>query len=535
MGEQSSKRGFLALTLAGILSKVISVFYMPFLRAIIGDEGIGIYSFNYDVFTFVYALSSIGVQTAVAKYVSELSAHGREKDALKAFNTARKYFFLIGIGLTGLMIILAGPLATISKTSGSFYGIIALSPAIAITALLSTYRGYYQGKSNMVPVAISQVIEQFLNVTVSLLFAALLIRYGSSYGAAGGTIGTGAGALVALLMLIIVFFKTRMERKAIKSDIAGTTVREKRHLRMLLMYAFPLVLSSGLQNLGALIDAILIKSRLVESGYAQSMANKLYGFLGVYKQLYYVPLVVITALVTAIIPALARSYALKDRRGIKYNIRMSLRITTIVIIPCGFGLSMLAYEVYEIFNYNPSGASLMVTGAFVTIFMAVVQTQTAILQGTSQFYSVLKSLMIGIVLKIICNYILVGIPSININGAVIGGYLCFVVPMIINNYLIRKHLRIKVPLLKLFVKPVFASLFMSAVIFVLRIPVYGLSKSIGIHGPISVIPLLVLVGAGAIAYFYAIVALRGITRKDLDTISPRIYKLIPGFIKRKIK
>ena len=74
MGEQSSKNGFLMLTIAGILSKLLSVLYMPFLNSIIGMEGVGTYQQVYEVFTFVYALTGTGIQTAIAKYISELSA-----------------------------------------------------------------------------------------------------------------------------------------------------------------------------------------------------------------------------------------------------------------------------------------------------------------------------------------------------------------------------------------------------------------------------------------------------------------------------
>lgn len=536
MGEQSSKIGFLALSLAGVLSKVISVFYAPFLNAIIGKEGYGVYQLNYEVFTFAYALTSIGVQTAVAKYVSELLAHGQEKDAMRAFNIARRYFFTIGVSMTAILILLAKPLSVFSEVDGIYYGIIALAPSVSITALLSTYRGYFQGKNKMVPIAISQLIEQFLNVTISLFFAAYLVKFGRDFGAAGGTIGTGLGALAAVLLLIIVFIKNKMDKEARINDVTGITISKKQHVRTLFTYAFPFILSSGIQNLGAMIDGLLINKRLINgAGFTKDVASAAFGYLGKYKQIYYVPLVIITALVTAIIPSIAKAYTLKDRKGIKTNVRISMRITLLITIPCSFGLSTLAYQVYDVLKFESAGAALMTVGAFVTIFMAVVQTQVAILQGTSDFYAVIYSLVIGTLLKVIANYVLVGIPGINITGAIIGGYLCFAIPMIINNRRIRKHLKIKVPLLRLSIKPVISSLFMSLVIIVARIPIYGLSRKLGLSGPITCIPLLILIGIGAIAYFYSLVVLKGITKKDINTISPKVYRVIPTFIKNKIK
>lgn len=534
MGEQSSRNGFLMLTIAGILSKLLSVLYMPFLNSIIGMVGVGTYNMVYEVFTFLYALTGIGIQTAIAKYVSELSAKGQERDALRAFNLARKYLFFIGVSLTGVLMLLSKPISIMMSNPNIRYGLIALAPSIAITAILSTYRGYYQGQNRMTSIAISQVIEQFFNVTVSLTFAALLMKYGPAFGAAGGTIGTGAGALVATALLLFTFIKNRMDRQARSRDVAGIKVSKKEHLTVLLSYAFPIILSNGMQNLGAVIDSTLISGRLQGSaGFSYKEAMTLYAQLGLYKQLYYVPLVIITALVTAIIPAISRNYALKDRKAVKSNVRLSLRVTMLVIIPCGFGLSVLCNEIYEVLHYQ--GAALMVTGAFVTIFMAVVQTQSAILQGTNEFYSVVKSLMVGIVLKIICNFTLVGIRGINIYGAIIGGYVCFIIPMILNQNRINKHLKMKLSLAKLAIKPLISSIFMSIVIYVVRIPVYWLGRILHMRGVIAVFPLMIVILAGVAAYFYAIVELRGITKRDIDAMSPKLYRIMPGFFKKRIK
>ena len=79
----------------------------------------------------------------------------------------------------------------------------------------------------------------------------------------------------------------------------------------------------------------------------------------------------------------------------------------------------------------------MLYGSSLVVFMSIVQIQTTILQGLNKFYSVFTSLFIGVLLKLLSNYFLVGIPSININGAIIGSIVGFLVPMIINGILIK--------------------------------------------------------------------------------------------------
>lgn len=70
----------------------------------------------------------------------------------------------------------------------------------------------------MIPTAISQIFEQVINAVISVVAAGVLFKIGldsnrvynttgypQAFGAAGGTIGTGAGALAALLFMLLLF------------------------------------------------------------------------------------------------------------------------------------------------------------------------------------------------------------------------------------------------------------------------------------------------------------------------------------------
>lgn len=536
MKEQSTKNGILILSIAGILAKLLSLLYVPILQKIIGPEGYGSYQKIYEVFVFIYALTSLGTQTAVSKYVAELSAKGQEKDALRAFNLARNTLFLVGSSFTVALVVFAKPIANLASSPGIYVGLIALAPSIAITAVLSSYRGYLQAKNLMTPIGISQVLEQFFNVLVSLIFAALFIKYGYNFGGAGGTIGTSVGGIIAIIIIMRTFIKNKLDREARKNDVTGILVSNKQHLKTLLSYAFPITLSAGMQNLGAVVDTFIISGRLrFAAGFSELQSDALYGTLGLYKTVYYVPLVIITAVVTAMLPKIIKSYTLESGKELRYNVRMALRITLIIIIPSAFGLSVLSREIYEVLGFRQQGAILLTWGAFVVIFMAIVQTQSAVLQGTNQLFFVVKSLLIGTILKIICNYVLVGIRGVNIYGAVFGGYLCFVVPMFINQVRIAHSIKTKLSLIKLSLKPLISSLFMYAVIFISKYFIFGLSAKIGLRGVLKLFPLSIVILIGVIAYFGMMVILKAITKKDLDAVSPKIYNMLPTMLKRKIK
>lgn len=82
MKEQSTTKGFAILSLAGMMVKVLSLLYIPFLRVIITDEGYGVYGAAYSVYVFIFVLTNSGIPVAISKLISELTAMGNYKDAV---------------------------------------------------------------------------------------------------------------------------------------------------------------------------------------------------------------------------------------------------------------------------------------------------------------------------------------------------------------------------------------------------------------------------------------------------------------------
>ena len=126
------------------------------------------------------------IPVAISKIVSEFIAVGNYKDAIRSFKIARCFLIVIGIIMSIAMFIFAGSLAKAVHFEKAGLAIVALSPTLIFTAIASSYRGYFQGRGNMTPTAISQICEQVVNTIFTLVFAALLIRYGIEAACAGG-------------------------------------------------------------------------------------------------------------------------------------------------------------------------------------------------------------------------------------------------------------------------------------------------------------------------------------------------------------
>lgn len=536
MKEQSTTKSFAMLSLAGIIAKVFSLIYVPALTRILNKEGMGIYFQVYDVFVFLYALLNIGMQTAVAKYVSELGAIGNHKDALRSFKISRTLLFLIGSVFTAMLIFSSPFISKIVNNKDITYGLILISPAILITSLLAAYKGYFQGINQIKPVAIASVLEQIANVIFSLIFAAVLVKISKPLGSAGGTLGTSLGALMALCYLIYIFYLFRLDNYAKEIHNSSTPrVGTKKIIRTLGMYALPIMLSSGLQNFGNVIDMANVQSRLVASGFAVQNANEMYGLLGQWRTLINIPLLFATSLGLVILPIISKANVLKDRSLIKEKISFSFRITYFLSIPATFGLAVLSKEIYKYIYGSTDGYLMMAFGSVVVVLMSVVLIQNIILQGITKFYYVIYTLIIGLVVKFVTNYILVGNPKVNIFGAIVGFILCFSISMVLNNRKLKKVLRIKINNFKLVIKPLIASIYMTVGIIIFKVILYSFVDISTLNSLIGVVLLLLMITIGGMLYLHGIIVLGGVKKDDIISLSPSLYNRIPSFISSKLK
>lgn len=536
MKKQSIAKGFAILSIAGMLGKVLSLLYIPFLKHIIGPEGYGIYMATYQVYTFIFVITNAGVPVAISKLISEFTATENHKNALKAFKIARLMLLGIGTLMAIATVVFAKPLANLVKYNRAYLSVLCLAPSVLFTAVSCAYRGYFQGRGNMTPTAISQIVEQFINIVFSLIFAAFFIGKGLEQGVAGATVGTSLGALISALYLIYYYSKHgKIRPYKHKGEIKREHRYTKKQLaRKIIQYGVPITLCVGMNYAGNMVDLWNTKSRLLVAGLSNSEANILYGQLGQYQQLINVPIAIVSSLAAAILPAISGAIACGNKKKAKGNINYSFRLCFLITLPSAIGLTVLSSPIYKMIHLG-EGSDIMKYGAVVLILMALSQIQTTILQSIGKLYLATFYSVIGIVAKILVNYTLIAIPSINIMGAIYGSVTGFLIPIILNHLTIRNSLRVKISLIKISIKPLISSLLMGAVVFI----GYKLFNSIfiltNIHYLTVVLSTVSSILLGVFAYGMALILTRGIRKKDLNQFPPKIVKIIPGFMKRMIR
>lgn len=291
---------------------------------------------------------------------------------------------------------------------------------------------------------------------------------------------------------------------------------------------------AALQNSSGMIDTINVKGRLLAAGFNDNRATELYGILGCYNTLLYVPLSIVTALSSAIFPRIINAFTTKKKKELKSHIAYSFRLTYLITIPAAVGLSMLSKEVYIMIYGSTEGYQLLMYGSVVLIFMSLSAIQNTILQGINKLYLVLSTAFLSIIIKFVINYFLVGIKDINILGAVFASFFAFLVPVIINHNRLRRIFKMRIPIVKMALVPLLASCVMALSISLCKIPINRFMNIVQGGRAITSIVALMLIAIGGAVYFVAMIFLGGIKKKDLDMISPKLFTLLPRFLRKNM-
>ncbi len=560
--NQSLLNGALVLSLATIIVKVIGVIYKIPLSNMIGTVGRGYFDSAYSLYVPIYTISMAGLPVAVSNMVSKAMALGNYRDVKIIHKVAKRLFLIVGILGTIAMLALAYPYAMSARNMDILPAVFVITPSIFFCCIMSSYRGYYNGLSNMTPTAVSQVFEAVGKLVFGLLCARWAIEYGYSryeagltvfgrevanesealsaiypYAAAGAAAGVTLGTVFGLIYLLIMH-KVKGD-KITKTELAGAPRPQKSGLiaKNLIKFAIPVALSSLVFSITNLIDSITIQNRLeymiennldlIRNMYSTELVgildadikNFLYGAYSLsldFRNL--IPSITMTLGISAI-PTLSAAWAVKNKRKIKVSIESVMRVTMLVAMPCGIGMGVLAQPILAAFyggGESANGVSIaapVLTAYGFTIFlMALSQPMTNMLQALDKTKIPLVSLSIGALAKLVANFIFVAIPKLNVNGAVIGTVLCYIIVVAINFIALVRTARVRINIFSVFLKPIFSGLLCGAAAYTS----YGLcNRFVPEFSLKNIICLGISVCFGGIVYVISILLIKGISKDDV--------------------
>lgn len=521
-------QGIVILIISQGLTKILGLVYTLYLvnREGFGDSGNAIYASGYQIYAMLLTLSSIGVPNAISKMVSERLAVGDFKSANRIFKISLATFSFIGLTGTAVLFLGAHYIANVLlQIPEAQITLKVLSPAIFFVSVASVLKGYFNGMENMEGTAKSQIIEQAGKTCLTIIiveFIAHLSKTSTKYMAAGATIATTVATFLGFIYLVYYYY---LCRKKIGSDIHKSVnykyERVSTIIKNILKVSIPIALSSIMASLTKNIDSITVVREL-KKFLSISEAKIQYGILsGKIETLVAFPLSFNLAFATALVPAISAANATRNFKQIREKISFSLLIGIIIGIPCTIGMIIYAKQILDLLFPNANkGIEILQISSISIVFVILAQTISGALQGLGKELIPAKAFGIGIIIKIICNIILIKIPSVGIKGAAIGTVLCNLVAFVISYKYLKNITNIKLNFIKYVLKPIIASIIMCICSYWILILLQGII-------PGKLVTIITLISA-VIIYFITIIILKLFSEEDILKLplGSKIYKIL---------
>ncbi len=516
--KQNFLQGTALLAMATAIVKIIGAFYKIPLNAIIGEKGFGYFNTAYEIYNVLLMISTAGLPVAMSRMISQASSLRHYNQVRRIYHTARGIFLGLGIAGTLLMTLFCRQLAAFQNQPDAWAAIGFLGPCVLLICLMSTFRGFFQGQSNMLPTSISQVLEAIVKLIVGIAAAWLLLKStGSVALAAGGAIlGVTASCLVSSVYLFGCFRKVYPQLPQTAEEPRSFSDTAKG----LMIIAIPITLgSAGLQFL-TMLETKIYMGRLLDLGFSQAAADTMRGIYGMTQNIFKMPCGFITPITISIIPAITAQLTTCNDREAKATEESAIRITGLISMPCAFGLGLLAQPVTALLG-GYTGDNLILATRLMTIlgfsimFNAVVLVTTAIMQAHGHASRPVINMLIGGILKLAAVFILTGNPNIGIVGTPVGTLLCYLAISVLNIYSIRSLLDHPPAILKNLLRPFLAAAIMGLFVGACSIFLNAMGFDSRVDGRfVRLILCGVPIAVGVVAYVLAAVKIKVVTRED---------------------
>ena len=427
------------LAVAGIVVKILGLVCKIPLVYIIGEDGMGYYNSAYTIYNLFFILSGAGLPVAISILVCEEKTKEEKGSVGLVFRTV---LWVLGIlGLLGLMILWLGArdFAAFIGNPPSYVCILVMAPVFFFVCVAGGLRGYFQGLSRMVPTGVSQLLEAFTKATLGVALALYGVRQGYSVPicASLALVGIAVGSYLSMAYLLIL----SMLGRAWKMDGDCDATRRLTIVKRLFRIALPVTLGSLVLSLSNFLDLAVVMRGLQKSGMNGELANRLYGnYSSLAVPLFNLPTVLFMPISYAIVPKVTEARMKGDRVSISQTAEGALRATSLVTMPCVFGLYLLSRPILLLLFEEQAAlraAPLLSILGPAVYFMGIVTVTGSLLQASGKQMLPVISMLCGAVCKLAISLFL--IPKIGILGAPIGTLGCYLTISVMNLYFAVRH------------------------------------------------------------------------------------------------
>lgn len=510
------------LMVAALISKIIGLIYKSPLSATLGNESFGCFSFAQNVYFILLMIASFSIPQAVSKIMAERIAFKRYRDAQRIFKGALLYAVVVG-GVVAVFCVVGAPLLIPDSMANARLALQFLAPTIFFSGILGVFRGYFQAYRNMLPTSLSQILEQIAVAVVALVMANVMVHHFAdapvdtlrSWSAAGATMGTGAGVLMALIFMLFVYSVNRKTiQKKIARDVKSVDESYRSVMKNIVLIVSPIILSSFLYNVNTYINSRIYSSVSGLRGLDSNIIEGLYAECGYFMTLINIPLTLASTAPTSMLPEVSGAYATGNIREAKEKIDKATWLSMFISIPCAVGLFVLAEPVTKLLFPSTQGVAgyLMMLGIITVIMNGMSNISNGVLQGIGKAQVPMIHAAVALVLDIIVMVVLMFFTDLGIYSVVAAMIVYALVMCVLNHMAMRKELDYKNPWKEAYLPPFLASIPMGIAAFLIYRGVYFLVKDLPGANLLALVPAI---GIGACIYFLVYLLVAKVSREQL--------------------
>jgi polysaccharide transporter, PST family len=410
-------KGAFILSLGAFITKILSAVYRVPFQNIVGDIGFYIYQQVYPIYGIVIALATYGFPVILSRLIAENRTYGKAESEKEIINAS--FVLLSAVGVILFLCVFLG-----SYNLAEWMGDLTLRTLIRTIAFsflllpfVSVFRGYFQGNSNMLPTAVSQVIEQLIRVMTIIILSAYLVSKGYSLYVAGtGAIaGSITGGSCAFIVLFILYLKDSNHPGFTVSGLSLPVYR--RVAKALFIEGFAVCISGALLVLIQFIDSLNLFSLLVHSGVPANEAKAIKGVYDRGQPFIQLGTVAATSISLALVPMITQEYRQGNSAALNEKMSIALKMSIIIGLGASAGLINLIRPANIMLFENDKGSAVLAVFSISIFLSSIILTITGVLQGMRKVYSPAVYILLGIIIKYFGNEYFV--PKYGTMGAAI--------------------------------------------------------------------------------------------------------------------
>lgn len=469
--DRDRKKGFisgaLVLSFSTLLVKIIGLAVKIPMLSLLGAQGMGYFNSAYEIYALLCTVATAGLPIALSMLISQAREQGNAAQLKRTYRVSLWIFFGFGALGTLAMALFADGIAAYIENADAYYSILAIAPSLLFVCVASALRGYFQGFCNMLPTALSQLIEAIAKLLLGVLFVMRAKEMGCSLPvcAAAAVLGISIGTLLSVMYLYITK-RIRAHRMLLADKCRARALSFSATAKNLISIAFPITLGALVIGMTRIIDMTLIMKRLQDIGYSREYANEIFGsYTTLAVPVFSLLPSLIAPISLSLVPQISAAIERGDGGTQSYVLSSSMRLTVLFAMPASFGVACYAPQILSLLFANEAHSvslaapQLSFLGPSI-LFSCIITTSNAMLQSYRKTSKPIISMAAGTAVKLVFGVLLIGDARVGALGAPLSTLLCNITITAMNVYYLNKYLPRTEGVWKIFGKPFLCSVAM---------------------------------------------------------------------------